>query len=441
MAKADIVFTAGLDTSGIERGARMAGYRLGAVSQQVQDMAVQMGNATDTIKAGFLTLAQQGPQIASIFGNNGMMVGGVIAIGGAFAMAAYHSAELFKNAIKGAQEFHDGIGKVLAVGGINELDSKLGDINKKIVELGNINGGIFKSVGTFLGGGGGIAENAAKVGFQTLQLHKDSIVLGKRAVEISDAELRIQNLITEGKTEQARIEKEGLELTKKRAQIEQSNFSETDKKSLIENAQRMSVLKDEEIANKKVEEQKKADDAIYDFETRQKVQFYKEEEKRIEDIVDFERKQKMDFLKEQEKDAEGWREMELKQNKQFLDQQEKDAKAKDAQELKQKQQFIAQQIKDREEAEEKFKKRALTYADSFSAGRRADREAKKEADRQLRGENRLRKHMGLPPLKAGQAAPPAPNLQPNGAAAAVAAAGAGNAMNVQTLNVKVLRNA
>jgi len=60
-------------------GGQNAAYRVGMISQQAQDVAVslQMGMSASRV------IAQQGSQIASIFGPKGMIIGGVIAIGAA----------------------------------------------------------------------------------------------------------------------------------------------------------------------------------------------------------------------------------------------------------------------------------------------------------------------------------------------------------------------
>ena len=55
---------------------------LGLASLQFQDMAVQASMGTDAIRI----MTMQGPQLASIFGPKGMIIGGIIAVGGAIAM-------------------------------------------------------------------------------------------------------------------------------------------------------------------------------------------------------------------------------------------------------------------------------------------------------------------------------------------------------------------
>jgi hypothetical protein len=55
---------------------------LGLASLQFQDMAVQASMGTDALRI----MTMQGPQLASIFGPKGMIIGGIIAVGGAIAM-------------------------------------------------------------------------------------------------------------------------------------------------------------------------------------------------------------------------------------------------------------------------------------------------------------------------------------------------------------------
>lgn len=75
-------------------GGQNAAYRVGMVSQQAQDVAVslQMGMSASRV------IAQQGSQIASIFGPTGMVIGGVIAIGAAIAEWALNTKEADKAA-------------------------------------------------------------------------------------------------------------------------------------------------------------------------------------------------------------------------------------------------------------------------------------------------------------------------------------------------------
>ena len=79
---------------------------LGLASLQFQDMAVQASMGTDALRI----MTMQGPQLASIFGPKGMIIGGLIAVGGAIAMMSRSAKSLsfdfkgFFNTIKPAFE-------------------------------------------------------------------------------------------------------------------------------------------------------------------------------------------------------------------------------------------------------------------------------------------------------------------------------------------------
>lgn len=75
-------------------GGQNAAYRVGLLSQQAQDITVslQMGMSASRV------IAQQGSQIASVFGPTGMVIGGVIAIGAAIYEWASGTLEAQKQA-------------------------------------------------------------------------------------------------------------------------------------------------------------------------------------------------------------------------------------------------------------------------------------------------------------------------------------------------------
>jgi|DEB0MinimDraft_6_1074348.scaffolds.fasta_scaffold00578_9 hypothetical protein len=63
---------------------------LGMASLQFQDMAVQASMGTDALRI----MTMQAPQLASVFGPKGMILGAVVAIGGAFAMLGERTTKL-----------------------------------------------------------------------------------------------------------------------------------------------------------------------------------------------------------------------------------------------------------------------------------------------------------------------------------------------------------
>ena len=63
---------------------------LGMASLQFQDMAVQASMGTSALRI----MTMQGPQLASIFGPKGMILGALIAVGGALALMGDNSTKL-----------------------------------------------------------------------------------------------------------------------------------------------------------------------------------------------------------------------------------------------------------------------------------------------------------------------------------------------------------
>ena len=88
-------------------GGQNAAYRTGMISQQAQDVAVslQMGMSASRV------IAQQGSQIASIFGPKGMVIGGVIAIGAAM----WEFASGTEKAARRAKELEDHIREMASI--------------------------------------------------------------------------------------------------------------------------------------------------------------------------------------------------------------------------------------------------------------------------------------------------------------------------------------
>lgn len=84
---------------------------LGALSLQLQDVGVQASMGTDALRI----MTQQGPQIASIFGTKGMIIGGLIAVGGAIATLSKSTSRLTFD----FQKFGKDVGPAFA--GIKEM--------------------------------------------------------------------------------------------------------------------------------------------------------------------------------------------------------------------------------------------------------------------------------------------------------------------------------
>jgi hypothetical protein len=110
-------------------GGQNAAYRTGMISQQAQDVAVslQMGMSASRV------IAQQGSQIASIFGPTGMVIGGVIAIGAAIyewaanTKAAEAAAEKYKKTLDDVAQIRKDTAKTIGENQISRTRLTAGD--------------------------------------------------------------------------------------------------------------------------------------------------------------------------------------------------------------------------------------------------------------------------------------------------------------------------
>ena len=113
---------------GSKSGGGMRG--LGNMSMQIQDIAVQMqmGTKMSTI------MAQQGSQMLSAFGPGGAILGGLLAVGGAFYTSKVKGEEMFQALKKESADFDKNLRSVSA-GGITDMINGMEDMQKRSVEL------------------------------------------------------------------------------------------------------------------------------------------------------------------------------------------------------------------------------------------------------------------------------------------------------------------
>ena len=98
---------------------------LGALSLQLQDVGVQASMGTDALRI----MTQQGPQIASIFGTKGMIIGGLIAVGGAIATLSKSTTKLTFD----FQKFGKDVGPAFA--GIKEMFAPVAEFMGKAFDF------------------------------------------------------------------------------------------------------------------------------------------------------------------------------------------------------------------------------------------------------------------------------------------------------------------
>lgn len=113
------------------RGGGGGGFQMGNAAMQVQDIAVQlqMGAKYSTI------IAQQGSQMLSTLGVGGAILGGAVAIGGAFATMAVRSHEGFQQSIADAVEFQEKIKVVKSEISSSNLSSGLDVVREQMAKI------------------------------------------------------------------------------------------------------------------------------------------------------------------------------------------------------------------------------------------------------------------------------------------------------------------
>ena len=109
---------------------------LGQLGHQVQDVAVQLQMGQNAL----LILGQQGSQVASLFGQNGALIGAVLAVGA--ALGTYFAPKLFKttDAFKELTEASEGFSKVIKEDletGVISLSDEMDQLRTKSIEAFN----------------------------------------------------------------------------------------------------------------------------------------------------------------------------------------------------------------------------------------------------------------------------------------------------------------
>lgn len=118
------------------KAGRIAANNVRQFSYQIQDVAVQAGMGTDSLRI----LAQQGPQIASIFGPGGAVFGAVIAIGAGIAGALVPSLLNGKDAFEELLDSVEGLDDILIISdgvvkGYSERIQNLARINRDAAQV------------------------------------------------------------------------------------------------------------------------------------------------------------------------------------------------------------------------------------------------------------------------------------------------------------------
>ena len=288
----------------------VAGHRAGGVAMQVQDIAVQAQAGTSALTI----LAQQGSQVASIFGPKGAIIGGLIALGAVLFSVAYKAKENFTKFKEEANKAAEALGELSYSGNVDDLSNGMRGAREEAsrlgVELENINsraGYAAIRLGQ-LSGGPSAEEKAGAIEKQLERVGRIQSELGQTAIQVAARELEITQLRIKGKADEADEIQRQLDLYKEIERIRSSSFDAATKRQLIENATALSdaakALKDADKTKKETEKQKKEDSKSIGADTNGDG-FTSKREQRVYDLAQERGQRKADSIKGFSRKARG----------------------------------------------------------------------------------------------------------------------------------------
>lgn len=216
--------------------------QIGMMAMQLQDITVQaqMGTRATTI------LAQQGSQLLSAFGTSGAVVGGVVAIGGAFLELGAKAQEAFDGMRKDHEDLNRELKEGLAGATLPEVAALLGKVrdnsSSAVKEMEGLQkgwSGIMAHAAEWFGGPK-VADRDKQANEIRIQRIQDEILMNQKAVEISAQGVRLAELKAAGQTEAAEALQRQIDLAKELAKIEASGFTPEVKVQLSADARQRS---------------------------------------------------------------------------------------------------------------------------------------------------------------------------------------------------------
>lgn len=282
--------------SGVGGGGK-ASQRLGMLSMQVQDIAVQaqMGTAAMTI------LAQQGSQVASIFGPGGAILGGVIALGGALVMAGQKGAAAFKTLMDGASAVRTELDEMQVGGaGIDELIKGLTRLEKSTESLeaarANLQG--FKAAATtalgLLTGGPGMDEKKMGLDNEMAAAEAERLQAATKLLDVSAQQVEIANMRAKGLDEEADALERQIALERDLAKIRATSLDASTKERLIQDRKAVETAGDAGREKDKADKKAKEEEAK---EEKKQQQIEAERDQKIEE--ERARQEKIEGMKKQ----------------------------------------------------------------------------------------------------------------------------------------------
>jgi hypothetical protein len=220
---------------------------VGMAAMQVQDIAVQaqMGTSALTI------VAQQGSQLASIFGPAGMIAGGVLAVGGMLLKLGSDANKSFKVMIDGASDLHRSILEIAETGNAAEVGGAFSTLLEKSKELDASRekltsfSGAWNTLMGLVTGGPGTDVKLGQVDEAKAKVLADQVLMIDKILGVSARELELTQMRAEGRSKEADEAERQFEFERRIAALRKLDFDEPTKAKLISNATREKELQDE----------------------------------------------------------------------------------------------------------------------------------------------------------------------------------------------------
>lgn len=231
---------------GLQTSAGSATRSLGQVSLQVQDIAVQLSSGTKVATV----IAQQGSQIASAFGPGGAIVGGVVALGGAFFVARDRALASFATMREESAKLDQTLRITLIEGGVKELGQAFDTVRAQAAsvstELDNMtfggSGMGFSALWSKLTLGDRYDEKKQQLNNELIKRSTDLVRIEQQTLANSQRNVQLTELRAQGKNDEADALERQIRLEAELARIQGLSLSSGAKAQLSADAVAASQL-------------------------------------------------------------------------------------------------------------------------------------------------------------------------------------------------------
>lgn len=245
-AKAEIKEGWGVQSSSFGRsgagGGGGGGFRpnIGMAAMQIQDIAVQaqMGMNPATI------IGQQGSQLLSGFGDEGMLAGGAVALAAAGVTVAMKNREAFEAATAAVDAFQATLEAIGPGAGVDQITAQFARLREVTAALGEQQENLRSIWGAWIGAAGDafagelpLIGRALKLQEEQLSLHLAERQLRRDLIAASAEAVQVATLEANGEKEKVEDLKRQLDLRQQIAKINQSDLPADMKRKLIADAE------------------------------------------------------------------------------------------------------------------------------------------------------------------------------------------------------------